>query len=210
VGTHSIVASYQGDPSAYSASTGVPLTETIASGEVATPTILPLGGTYRLATISIASSTPNATIYYTTDNTTPTTGSLKYTAPFFVRASETVKAIATLSGDTSSGVAAQTYTINSGAISTNTTIQLSPAESNVNQPVTLTATVQAASGSAPKGSVTFLHGDTVIAAIPLSGGTSSYSTSTLAAGTYSITAIYTGSATDAVSQSPASILYVNP
>jgi hypothetical protein len=79
----------------------------------------------------------------------------------------------------------------------------------VNQPVTFTATVGPA-GPTPTGTVTFLHGDTVIATVPLTGGTASYTTSTLAAGDNSITAIYTGSATDAASQSPASILYVNP
>ncbi len=209
VGPHTVVASYQGDPTTYSASTGA-LTETITGGQAATPTILPLGGVYRKATVTITSTTPGAVIYYTTDNTTPTTGSLKYTAPISVSATKTVEAIATLSGDTSSSVAAQTYTINSGANLTSTILKLSPAESNVNQPVTFTATVQAAPEPTPTGTVTFLHGDTVIATVPLTAGTASYTTSTLATGDYSITAIYTGSATDAVSQSPASILYVNP
>ncbi len=209
VGTHSIVASYQGEPSAYSASTGV-LTETIAGGQVPAPAILPLGGVHRKATVSIASSTPGAAIYYTTDNTTPTTGSLKYTAPFTISTSATVKAIATLTGDTPSSAAAQTYTIDSGAISTTTAIQVSPDELTVDQPVTFAATVQAASGPTPTGTVTFLHGDTVIAAVPLTGGKASYTTSSFAAADYSISAIYTGSGSDAASQSPATILYVNP
>ena len=59
-------------------------------------------------------------------------------------------------------------------------------------PVTFTATVTPSSG--PTGSVTFKDGLTIIGTQPLSGGQASYQTSSLLAGTHSITAVYGGDA----------------
>jgi hypothetical protein len=78
----------------------------------ATPTFSPVGGTYATAqTVTISTTTPSPTIYYTTDGTTPTTGSPVYTAPITVGSSETVQAIATASGYSQSAVGSATYTI---------------------------------------------------------------------------------------------------
>ena len=63
--------------------------------------------------MSISDATSGATIYYTTDGTTPTTSSTPYTAPITVSATETVQAIAVKSGDTNSAVASASYTITS-------------------------------------------------------------------------------------------------
>ena len=80
---------------------------------VATPVFSPPGGTYNVAqTVTLSSSTAGATIYYTTDGTAPTTASKKYTAPFSVGASETIKAFATANGYTNSPVASSSYTLN--------------------------------------------------------------------------------------------------
>jgi hypothetical protein len=66
--------------------------------------------------------------------------------------------------------------------------------------LTFTATLSPATG---KGSVQFLDGGTPISdAIPLSNGVASFSTSTLALGTHSITARYTGDNKSAASTSP--------
>jgi len=54
--------------------------------------------------------TAGATIHYTTNGTTPTTASTKYTAAVAVSATETIKAIATATGHTNSAVASATYT----------------------------------------------------------------------------------------------------
>ncbi len=73
----------------------------------ATPTFSPASGTSFSSTlsVSIADTTAGAAIYYTTDGSTPTTGSQLYSAPFTISASTTVNAIATASGFTQSAQA---------------------------------------------------------------------------------------------------------
>jgi len=112
VGTNAIVAAYGGD-SNYSASTGS-ITENIsvAVATVATPIFSPAVGTYSTAqTLTITDATAGATIYYTTNGTTPTTASTRYTGPFTVSATETIEAFAVATGDTNSAVATARYTI---------------------------------------------------------------------------------------------------
>ncbi|MBV8674915.1 MAG: chitobiase/beta-hexosaminidase C-terminal domain-containing protein [Acidobacteriaceae bacterium] len=81
----------------------------------ATPTFSIAGGTYSgTQTVSIADATAGATIYYTTDGSTPTTSSTVYTGPVTVSSTQTVQAIAVETGYTNSGVASATYTISAG------------------------------------------------------------------------------------------------
>ena len=80
---------------------------------VATPTFNPAGGTYYEAqTVTIACTTAGASIYYTTNGTTPstTTGTL-YSSPITISETTTVKAIAVKEGMSNSSVASATYTI---------------------------------------------------------------------------------------------------
>ncbi|HEV2484205.1 MAG TPA: kelch repeat-containing protein [Terracidiphilus sp.] len=80
--------------------------------QAATPTFSVAAGTYTTAqTVTITDATSGATIYYTTNGTTPTTNSTVYNGPITVSSSETVEAIASASGNYSSAVAAATYTI---------------------------------------------------------------------------------------------------
>jgi len=79
----------------------------------ATPLFSLAAGSYSDAqSVTISDSSPGATIYYTFDGSTPTTGSNVYSSPVSVSATETVKAIATAPGYTKSAVATATYTIN--------------------------------------------------------------------------------------------------
>jgi arabinan endo-1,5-alpha-L-arabinosidase len=61
--------------------------------------------------LTMTDSTSGASIYYTTDGTTPTTSSTKYTSAITVSASETVQAIAAETGYTNSAVESVAYTI---------------------------------------------------------------------------------------------------
>lgn len=77
-----------------------------------TPTFGPAGGSYNsIQSVIISSTTPSATIYYTTDGTTPTTSSAVYSAPITVAASETIQAFATAAGYGDSAVGVANYTI---------------------------------------------------------------------------------------------------
>ena len=81
---------------------------------VATPIFSPAAGTYTSAqTVTISCSTSGATIYYTTDGTTPSASSTVYSSAITVCETTTLKAIAMKDG-TSSNVATATYTISSG------------------------------------------------------------------------------------------------
>jgi hypothetical protein len=92
---------------------------------------------------------------------------------------------------------AQTITLygtgTGGVVGTTTALGSSLNPSTYGQTVTITATVAQASGTVvPTGTVQFsVDGSTAGSAVALSGGTATYSTSALAVGTHSITAVYT-------------------
>jgi hypothetical protein len=78
----------------------------------ATPTFSPVAGTYYgTQNVTISCATPANTIYYTTDGTTPTASSTAYATPISVSSSETVNAICTASGYSTSAVASSNYVI---------------------------------------------------------------------------------------------------
>jgi large repetitive protein len=78
---------------------------------------------------------------------------------------------------------------------TSTALVSSANPSTLNQSVTFTATVKATGGVAPDGTVTFMDGANVLGTQTLSGtGTATFTTSTLADGLHSITAVYSGDA----------------
>ncbi|WP_446745055.1 chitobiase/beta-hexosaminidase C-terminal domain-containing protein [Silvibacterium acidisoli] len=103
-----------------SGSTGTGSGSTGSSGSGGTPpqakapTLSLASGTYPTGqTVSIATATPNATIYYTTNGATPTAASSVYTKPLTLAVSTTIKAIGTATGYTPSAVTTATYTIQS-------------------------------------------------------------------------------------------------
>lgn len=92
---------------------GIAFTTTAPLPTVATPTFSPAAGTYTSAqSVTISSTTSGATIYYTTDGSTPTTSSTVYTGALNVGSTQTIKAIGAKSGSNNSAVASATYTIN--------------------------------------------------------------------------------------------------
>jgi Chitobiase/beta-hexosaminidase C-terminal domain/Legume lectin domain len=83
----------------------------------ATPTFSPAPGNYiGSQSVTLADTTSGATIYYTTDGSTPTTSSPKYTAAIPISATTTIKAIAAATGYNNSAVATGTYTISKAPI----------------------------------------------------------------------------------------------
>ncbi len=87
------------------------------------PSFSPAGGTYSSAqTVTISDATPGATIYYTTDGSTPNTGAPVYSSPIAISSNTTLKAIATASGYSASSVSTATYTISNSSGSGNGTV----------------------------------------------------------------------------------------
>jgi hypothetical protein len=82
------------------------------SGVVATPTFSPAAGNFDTAqAIRILTSTPGATIRYTTDGTTPDQRSTLFSSPISIGRSTTLKAVAFKNGLAPSAVATAAYTI---------------------------------------------------------------------------------------------------
>jgi len=145
----------------WSPSAAVTATYTLNLSQAATPTFSPVSGTYStVQTVTISDATPGVTIYYTLNNSTPTTASAQYTAPLIISQTTTVKAMAAGPGRSPSAVATATYTLRPAAPA------LSPGSAtyNVPQSVTLTSTTPGAAiyyttnGSTPTTSSTLYTG----------------------------------------------------
>jgi large repetitive protein len=220
VGTHSITASYAGD-SKNGASTSLPVSQVINQASTATTvTAAPSPG------IAGGPETITATVKLTAGSGTPT-GTVTFTsgatqlgsAPVNNAGTATItpalaqgsyQIVATYSGDANdqgSASAPLAFTV-AQAISL-TALNVTPNPALVLAPITFTANV-ASNGGTPTGSVNFLANGNVIGAGTVNpSGVATFTTSTLAAGTYSITATYTGDVNDAGSTSAAVSLTVS-
>lgn len=89
----------------YGSTTTEQVEEEVTPTTVETPTI----GISTAGVVTLSCATSGATIYYTTNGSTPSASSNKYSATFTVLHGATIKAIAVLNG-TSSSVASGTYT----------------------------------------------------------------------------------------------------
>jgi hypothetical protein len=127
-----VVAANQAGNTNYTAATQVTQSiEVNVIGVAATPTFSPVAGTYTSAqTVSISDTTSGATIYYTTDGTTPTTSSTVYSGAITVSSTETLQAIATANGYSTSAVASAVYIINIPTNSVPAISGISPAFTN--------------------------------------------------------------------------------
>jgi hypothetical protein len=85
----------------------------VISSVTAAPVFSPAAGTYSSATnVSISDSTSGAVIYYTTNGTTPTTGSTVYSNPIVVgTGTTTLKALAVAAGASPSAVSSASYSV---------------------------------------------------------------------------------------------------
>jgi hypothetical protein len=223
VGADSITASYGGD-SSDTASTSEAVTVTIATGLSVTNTVL----TASAATINPDQSvTFTATVSPQTGSTVATgtvtfldgstsLGSAQLNASGVATFSTTTLAAgmhsitASYSGDSKnagsvSAAVSVTVTAAPTGVATKTALTASATQVTAGQSVTFTATVTPQSGSGvPTGTVTFLDGSTSLGTGPLNAsGVATFSTTTLAAGSQSITASYGGDTNNAASTSAA-------
>jgi Chitobiase/beta-hexosaminidase C-terminal domain len=82
------------------------------SNKTGVPTFSPKPGKYQgSVTVTLNHTSPNASIYYTTDGAAPTVNSTPYTAPILVTATTTIKAIAIVPGYPQRAVTTGKYTI---------------------------------------------------------------------------------------------------
>jgi probable HAF family extracellular repeat protein len=182
-----------GTSGSLSAITAVAVTVTQASA-VARPTFSPTAGTYNsVQTVTISDSTAGATIYYTTNGTAPTTSSTKYTGAITVSSTETLEAIATASGYSTSAVASDAYTITTIITPT---ITVTPSSLSITTAQGLSVTVAVSGGTGnptPTGSVVLTGGGYNSTATTLTSGSASINipAGSLVAGSDTLTATYT-------------------
>jgi hypothetical protein len=92
-------------------------TWTFVSGtqqQATAPIFSPAIGSYTTAqSVTLSTSTPGASIHYTTDGSTPTASSTLYSKPITVSVTETIKALTVASGYSNSSISTGTYTISS-------------------------------------------------------------------------------------------------
>lgn len=148
----------------------------------AAPSFSVPGGTYESAqSVTITSSTPGATIRYTTDGSEPGSGSPVYSGAINVSSSLTIRATAYADGFQSSPVATSAYVIGTAA-SGAPVLQPSPGAYSAPQQISLSSAAADASihyttdGSAPSASSPVYSGpfeladDTVVKAIAIKPG----------------------------------------
>jgi uncharacterized repeat protein (TIGR03803 family) len=161
----------------------------------ATPVISPAAGMYSSAqSVTITDATAGATIYYTSDGTTPTAASTKYTGAISVSASETIEAIAVVSGYANSAVASAAYTINlaaaatpvispaAGMYSSAQSVTITDATAGATIYYTTNGTTPTASSSVYSGAIAVSASETVEAIAVASG----FSNSAVASAAYTI------------------------
>ena len=86
------------------------------AASAAAPVITPDGGTFTATqSVTLSTTTKLASIYYTLDGSTPTTGSNLYSGAITISTDTTLKAIASAPGFTQSGVSSATFTFSGQA-----------------------------------------------------------------------------------------------
>ena len=198
VGSHSITATYSGDPN-FSGSTSSVLTQTVNKASTTTALTSSLNAsTYGdqvtfTATVS-PSSGPTGSVQFFDGATSLGTMTLSGGTASLTTATltgGTHSITATYGGNTSfasSTSSAVSQTVNQASTTTALTSSLNP--SVFGQQVTFTATVSPSSGAT--GTVQFFDGGTSLGTAGVSGGTASLTTAILTVGPHSITASYGG------------------
>ena len=107
------IVTIKGGLTTYNSTKEVAANNYIVSHKLVAPTFSPVAGEVTSGTnVTISDAHTEATIYYTTDETNPTTESPVYSAPIEITSATTLKAIAVKTGYSTSDVATAAYTIN--------------------------------------------------------------------------------------------------
>jgi len=223
VGSHSITAVYSGD-SGYTSSTSATLNEAVqlfstsASLSASDDSITAGKSVTFTATVTgvgAGVALPTGTVTFKDGTTVLGTATLSGTnsgmqAVFTTSAlaSGTHSITAVYGGDSTFAGSTSPVLVETVAVdSTNTTLSSSALAALPGQSVTFTATVTGADDGTPTGTVTFEDGSTVLGTATLSAATSgaqaTFTTSTLASGLHSISAVYSGDSTYTGSSSAA-------
>jgi hypothetical protein len=165
-----------------------------SASQAQTPTFSVPAGSYGVAQmVTISDGTPGAAIYYTTNGSTPTTSSSKYTTAITVGATETLQAIAVASNFNNSTVASAAYTIMtpaatpvfsvaSGIYATSQTISIAAGTAGSSIYYTTNGTMPTASSSLYSGPITVGATETLQAI----AAASNYNNSAVASAAYMI------------------------
>jgi large repetitive protein len=220
-GTYSIVAVYNNGSDVDDAtSSSAPLTEIIQKISTATtlsPSLNPISAGAVLTLSSTVSATGSATgAGALTGTVTFSEGATVYgvatvngsgnaSLPISTLPAGSHSIIATYSGNTNYATSTSTVLLEVvQSTSTTTTLTQAAPTTLAGQPASFTATVSSTTGGIPTGNVTFNDGGSGIGQATLNAqGVAIFSTTTLAVGTHSITAVYTGNVSYSTSTSAA-------
>jgi len=216
VGSHTLTAAYSGD-SLDNSSTSNTVTLSVLPTTTSVLTSNPnpsIAGTAVIFSVTITGSgtTPTGIVTFKDGTNTLGTGTLvsgvaTFTTSTLVSGSHSITAVypgdANNAGNTSAPL---TQTVN---IATTQTALSAPSTAIAGQSITLTATVTG-NGATPTGTVTFKDGATTLGTGSLNAsGVATFSLSTLAIGSHTITAVYGGDTNDSTSTSSPSALTVS-
>jgi hypothetical protein len=225
VGPHTITAVYSGDTT-YNTSTSNPVTVTILINPTTLTLTSSINPSHTLQTVTftaqLASTTtatiPTGTITLTISGpsatgggslTTNSSGAAHYSTMFLAN---TATITATFTPTAIFGASSDTLMQQTIADATVTTLTATPNPVAQNQTVTLNATVTAASSPFPPGGgIIFYDGSTVLDTVLGAPGQASFTTSSLAVGTHTLTASYIGGGLNYLLSTSAPVsLVVNP
>jgi hypothetical protein len=218
-GLHAVTAKYSGDAN-FAASTSAVLTETVnpvATTTAVTSSLNPAtaGQLVTLtATVQAGSGlsvTGNVTFFdasTTLGTTALSSNAAQFTTSSLGVGSHSITALYSGATDfATSTSSALAQTINPITTTTAVSSSLNPALAE--QAVTFTAAIQAGAGNSATGTVTFMDGSATLGTASVANNSAQLSVSTLAVGTHSITAVYSGNATFTGSSSSALTESVN-
>ena len=214
-GQHSISATYSGD-SNNAVSTSTSVTQTVDQASTTT-TVSPspnpsIYGQTVTITAMVTGVSPTGTVQFLIDGSnagspvTLTNGTASHSTSTLAAGQHSISA--TYSGDSNNAASTSTsVTLTVTPATSSISVSSSPNPSIFGQAVTLTATVM---GVSPTGTVQFkIDGANAGSGVTVTNGRSTYTTSTLAVGRHSITAIYTGDANNTGSTSTLMMETVN-